>query len=143
MRPNQVTRLYQWVRRMRGTPFAWGECDCHTLALDWLKLLSGQDCLAEVRGCYASEEEARAYAASRDIDLVDLLVGAGCQRVETTPRIVAGDFILVRSRSLPFMMVHIALIGQAFSVEPDGLCRVWPLRDITRPREVYRWQAPS
>lgn len=60
-----MTRLEDWPLRLNavieaaaGRPFSWGEHDCCLFAADCVKAITGTDPMADVRGTYATEEEA-------------------------------------------------------------------------------------
>lgn len=56
--PNWPERLTAFLASLQNVPFAWGTHDCCTLAFDAVRVMTGQDRLADVRGRYADARSA-------------------------------------------------------------------------------------
>lgn len=74
--PDWQLRLEALVRERRGLAFAWGVRDCCLWGADVVAAITGRDPMADLRGAYASEEEAR-----------ELLAGLGTLRHLVTARV--------------------------------------------------------
>ena len=69
-------RFNDVLEAKRKEPFAWGKNDCSLFAADCVKALTGIDFMKELRGLYASEEEAEAiigYTGSLERTIENLL----------------------------------------------------------------------
>jgi len=49
---NWPAKLALFVEEKRNQPFVWGENDCALFTCDWIIILTGADCAAELRGRY-------------------------------------------------------------------------------------------
>ena len=92
-------RLAKFIEGAQKRPFSWGEFDCCLFAADWVREMTGTDAAAELRGVYASEDDAlelvRAYGGMTA--MVDFLLSP--YNVAMVPRELArrGDVCLVDS----------------------------------------------
>lgn len=56
--------LTDYLRAARDRDFVWGTWDCCVFALDWYRLQTGRDPMADLRGTYQTEIEAHATIAA-------------------------------------------------------------------------------
>lgn len=62
---NAHVRLALFTEGRRLTPYAWGTNDCVTFAADAVWAITGVDPIADIRGTWASEEEALSVLESK------------------------------------------------------------------------------
>lgn len=51
--------LTDYLRQAARKPWAWGRCDCFLFFLDWVERVTGIDPMADTRGTYDTERQAR------------------------------------------------------------------------------------
>jgi len=56
--------LRDYLRAARNREFVWGTWDCCIFAADWYRLQTLHDPMADLRGAYHTEDQARAIIAS-------------------------------------------------------------------------------
>jgi hypothetical protein len=126
-----------WADGMRGRPWAWGECDCNTVVLSWLDVLTLGDYLALALRRYSDEASARAYAESCGHSLESLARAAGGVAVVAGFQ-QPGDIILVALDGEPWQRGHVCVGTRALSALPDiGVVQV-PLGLIPALRTILR-----
>src|SRR5690554_5794385 len=59
----RIARLEDFVTETERTPFVWGRSDCTLMVADWAVWNGLLDSVADLRGTYATEGEARALIA--------------------------------------------------------------------------------
>lgn len=62
--PNWQARLAALMAQRRRAPFAWGVHDCCLFAADAVLAVTGHDPAADLRGTYATQDEAQAVLAA-------------------------------------------------------------------------------
>lgn len=122
MRPDTTrTRPADWPERLaafidarRDHGFAWGLHDCTTFAADAVLELTGEDPAADVRGTYATEEEAEAIIGADGLEarVAGFLAGWGAPECE--PAFAQrGDIVFVEVGNQRMFGVH---LGSAVAV---------------------------
>lgn len=127
----ELTRREDWpeslnalIEARTAVPFRWGTHDCVTLAADCIEAMTGTDPLADLRGRWASEEEAAAELAE-----LGGLVRAVRERFgRAVPPYQArrGDLVIIEVAidGMPVRALGICLGTFAAVPGPDGL--QWP-----------------
>lgn len=133
-----VTRMVvSWANSWAKRPWAWGVCDCTTLTLSWLDVLTIGDNLALAAGLYSDETTARAHAEGCGHTLESLIrYSGGCDVPAGHQQ--PGDFIIGRLPGDPWQRGHVCLGTHALSAIPDvGVVSI-PLRLIPYPHLILR-----
>lgn len=126
-----------WADGMHRRPWVWGECDCNTVVLSWLDVLTMGDYLDLAQRRYWDEASARAYAATCGHTLESLARDAGGLPVPSGFQ-QAGDLILVSLPGEPWQRGHVCLGARALSALPDvGVIQV-PMGLIPSPKLILR-----
>lgn len=122
MNPKTEAKLAKFARSRRGEPFVWGWCDCNTVALEALDLLTGTQYAFEVFGRYSSPEEAKAFYGAYPRDWM----GIDGMGTEIKPTFAcSGDFLVASDG--PFHVPHVVIGPHALACSPENgvfLCRV-------------------
>jgi hypothetical protein len=90
-----MEQLAHYLDAVGQRRWRWGETDCLMMLADWVKLRTGADPAAEIRGTYATEEESLALIRCHRslVGCIDRCVKPlGIQR---TTNVVAGDIGVV------------------------------------------------
>lgn len=86
-------KLNQWLDKANGKPFEWGQSDCVLEVLDWIDFVCKTSLAQELRGTYATEQQA--YELMPDGLEAAMRAKAIAEGIETTIQPVPGDVALV------------------------------------------------
>lgn len=133
MHPRLEVRLTAFAAARMGRGFAWGWCDCNTLALEALDLIAGTQFAFEVFGRYRDTASARAFFAIYPRDWLHW-TGYG---EEVAPAFVrTGDFLVADEGG--WRVPHVAVGGQALICTPDRGVRTYPVAVVRRLYPLLR-----
>lgn len=125
--------------------FQWGEWDCMLDIGDWLKTVTGIDCVSDYRGKYASADEARAlFRRQGGLTRVLRCMGRELGLAETAePR--AGDIGLVKAFGMIIRERRSAVFPMGAIMMPSGRWRIRTLGSghVTRAfPTLVAWSLP-
>lgn len=126
-----------WANAMRGRAWAWGECDCTTLVLSWLDVLTGGQHVTLARGRYCDEASARFHATTCGHSLESLARAAGAT-VIPAGFAQPGDIVLVQVEGEPWQRGHVCLGARVLSAVPDSGVVQAPLGLVPSPNLILR-----
>lgn len=136
MHQSLEVQLAKFANERRGTPFQWGVCDCNTLALEALDLISGTDLAKEVIGQYTNGEEAVLFYETFRLDWLawDGFEEVGLNFAQTGDFLIADDGLWCT----PFILVGPNVISCSedrgvFACRVDVAKRIYPDMRCFRP----------
>jgi len=92
---NWPSLLDDFICKRARVPFAWGTNDCAIFCSDWIKLATGQDPAANLRGTYDSGRGAqRALVSAFGIEDLEIIVSGIFPPRETVLLAQRGDVVL-------------------------------------------------
>lgn len=134
-------KLLNFVEANLGRPFAWGECDCNTFALEMIDAVYDTALAAQIRGRYQTERGAIRYRRRSPWgSLINLLREAGFCEV---PKGFAqtGDILIVVAPK--WEMSHICLGNRAVAAFPGDGVQCFPLAALAdEPYTIWRFPCP-
>lgn len=128
--------LIDFVKANRGRPFAWGQCDCNTFALEVMDAVHDTDLAAQIQGKYESMLGAFLFRRRVPGSLINILKASGFvegkKGFEQT-----GDLMIVEDPK--WEMVHICLGSQAVASFPEYGVMTFPMSELRdKPYSVWR-----
>ena len=114
MEPIQDRILVRYIEGLLTEPFAWGRCDCNTIAANWCTFLVGPHRALDLIGTYDSRLSAKRVSKVLG-RWRDYLGDLGFSRIDNG-FVQAGDFLIWEGRAYDY--IHIATWGKVLSVHP-------------------------
>jgi hypothetical protein len=124
MTERQKQALLDYAHKMVGEKFKWGEVDCHTMAVDVIKSLTGADHSNKVLGCYNNAQEALAYSKYHG-GFIRAILGRKPQRKRTGDETI-GDLLLSKSPT-GIEQIHVCLGGSVLACDEKKGVTIYPL----------------
>jgi hypothetical protein len=140
MNAKQEINLMNFVESSLGRPFAWGECDCNTFALEAMDAAYGLSLAAKIMGHYRTMRGAIRYRRRSPWgDLISLLKEAGFVSGKKGFEQV-GDILIASDRLRRWEMAQVYLGRHCVSAFPDDAVRLFPCELMqSAAYEVWRY----
>ena len=116
-------RLHEYIDLVQNEPFAWGVFDCCLFAADAVRVITGFDGAASLRGRYSTEAEAVALLAAEDGGLYGYVCNVlGAEK----PALAAqrGDVVMLAETDIRMAALGICLGARAAFTGPRGLSMI-------------------